>query len=404
MSLKKINWGQIDTVNKPSGSVINLGNLTASLNDGYFTNLFISGTSLSELINTDPSQLNAFTASYKGATEVTGSNLTVKGNLLVNSNLITNGYISGSSLRITGDTYLDGTTYISSLNSTSNASFNNDLTVSGSTYLGNGVDDVLIVSGNAYFETLHNNRIVVAGNNGQLIDFSGLTFNDTELNVGDGNFTVQKNNGNIFSRGDLIISGNLSIFGSASQITIESNTVNIGDNIIKLNAFAPFKRYTGIEVIDSGSSDMSSSFVWDSLNDYWLMMSSSGQTSKVIGTTAGTYGSENSISLNFIQKATGNNTIGDSLLNDNGTTLSYGTNKFITDISGNTTVAGNLILSFSGGTDNGSKISKILFKNTNNTVGYVSTAQTTEVLDGILGYSHSDGTLIFSTIIDGGVF
>ena len=35
-------------------------------------------------------------------------------------------------------------------------------------------------------------------------------------------------------------------------------------------------------------------------------------------------------------------------------------------------------------------------------VGFVTTTETTDVLDGILGYKNSDGALVFSTVIDGG--
>jgi hypothetical protein len=54
MALQKINWLQIDTEVVPSGSTINLGTITGSLNDGYFNNIYISGTSLSDFINSIP--------------------------------------------------------------------------------------------------------------------------------------------------------------------------------------------------------------------------------------------------------------------------------------------------------------------------------------------------------------
>ncbi|MDI3349722.1 hypothetical protein DCBHLPFO_00771 [Mycoplasmopsis arginini] len=67
-------------------------------------------------------------------------------------------------------------------------------------------------------------------------------------------------------------------------------------------------------------------------------------------------------------------------------------------------VSGNFTLSYSGGTDNGNNTSGILFRNSTNVVGFVSTTETTDVLDGILGYKHSDGGLTFSTVIDGGTY
>lgn len=78
MALQQINWSQIDTTNVPSGSQIDLGTITGSLHSIYADYIYVSGQLLG---NSD--QLNLYTASLKDAIETTGSNLTVKGNLLV---------------------------------------------------------------------------------------------------------------------------------------------------------------------------------------------------------------------------------------------------------------------------------------------------------------------------------
>ena len=67
-------------------------------------------------------------------------------------------------------------------------------------------------------------------------------------------------------------------------------------------------------------------------------------------------------------------------------------------------ISGNFTLSYSGGTDNGTKTSAIMFRNSSNIVGFVSTTETTDVLDGVLGYKNSTGALAFSTVIDGGTY
>jgi hypothetical protein len=145
--------------------------------------------------------------------------------------------------------------------------------------------------------------------------------------------------------------------------------------------------------------------VWDSQNDYWMFSSGSGQTSKFIGTTYGAYGSEVSLTTNTIPKATAANTVGDSLLTENGTTLSYNTNKFqVTASDGATLIAGNVTVSSAGGSDSGTKTSRVVFRNSSNVLGYVSATESTDVLDGILGYKNSDGALKFSTVIDGGTY
>ena len=78
MALQQINWSQIDTTNVPSGSQIDLGAISGSLHSIYADHIYISGQLLS---NSD--ELNYWSASIKEAIETTGSNLTVKGNLLV---------------------------------------------------------------------------------------------------------------------------------------------------------------------------------------------------------------------------------------------------------------------------------------------------------------------------------
>lgn len=313
---------------------------------------------------------------------------------------------------------------------------NSTLDVTGSVHFKNTLDvDGVATMAHAVVEDLVQDGIVTVGAGSELQNTSGFTFDGIAFKVGAGNFEVDSIDGDIRTSGslnlgndlhvvdavnvggaltvtgdtylqsDLYVSGNLQILGNATNVTIQSQTVELDDNIIRLNAYSPFERYAGFEVIDSGSSNTSASLVWDSLNDYWMFVSASGVSSKLVGTTAGAYGSETSLTSGTIPKATGLNNIGDSLLTDNGTTLSYNTNKFTVQSSnGDTLIAGNVTLSYSGGTDNGTKSSAIVFKNSSNVLGYVSTTEGTDVLDGILGYKNSDGTLKFSTVIDGGTY
>ena len=84
MALQQINWLQIDTATVPSGSVIDLGAVSGALHAVYADNLFISGQTLQQYIEgSGTAELNIYSASLKAAIETTGSNLTVKGNLLV---------------------------------------------------------------------------------------------------------------------------------------------------------------------------------------------------------------------------------------------------------------------------------------------------------------------------------
>ncbi len=312
---------------------------------------------------------------------------------------------------------------------------NSTLDVTGSATFKSTIDVVGTASmGHAVVDDLVQNGIVTAGALGELQNNSGFTFNGSIFKVGSGNFEVDTDGdvrtsgsltigndltivdalnvggvltvtGQTLLQSDLYVSGNLQVLGNATSVTIQSTTVELDDNIIRLNAYSPFERYAGFEVIDSGSTGVSASFLWDGLNDYWMFVSSSGQSSKLLGTTAGTYGSENSLTATYFPIATGPNTIGDSLLRYSGTTLSFNTNKFTIDSgTGDTLVSGNFTLSYSGGTDNGTKTSAIMFRNSSNVVGFVSTTETTDVLDGVLGYKNSNGALVFSTVIDGGTY
>ena len=329
-------------------------------------------------IRTSGSLIVTSTSELKGAVglnstlTVTGS-ATLKDTLQVDSTSQLKGAVGiNSTLDVTGSATLKDTLEVKGA-----TGLNSTLNVTGSTVL----KDTLSVSGTTTIDGL-------------------TTINDSA--VVNGVLTVT---GNTQLGGNLYVSGNLEILGASTNVTIQSQTVEIDDNIIRLNAYSPFQRYAGFEVIDSGSSGVSASLVWDSLNDYWMFVSSSGASSKLIGTTAGTYGTEISLTTNRITKATGPSTIGDSLLSDDATTLTYNTNKFtVTASDGATLIAGNVTLSSAGGADAGTKSSAVTFRNSTNVLGYVSTTETTDVLDGILGYKHSDGTLTFSTVIDGGSY
>jgi len=404
-------------------------------------------------------------AEYNGSTWlrklfVDASGLAVTGTTTLNGNLIVTGTTEAkgavgmnSTLTVTGSSEFKNNVGIAgTLDVTGSATLKSTLQVNSTSELKGavGINSTLDVTGSAQFkgtinvdgestlasatvEDLTQDRIVTVGAGGSLIDSSGFTYNGTVFKIGNGQFEVDTNDGDVRTSGsltveggqtingdvtvngvltvtgntqlqsNLYISGNLEVLGSATNVTIQSTTIELDDNIIRLNAYSPFERYAGFEVIDSGSTGVSASLVWDGQNDYWMFVSSSGESSKLLGTTAGTYGTETSLTNTYFPIATGPNTIGDSLLRYSGTTLSFNTNKFTIDSgTGDTLVSGNFTLSYSGGTDNGNNTSAIMFRNSSNVVGFVTTTETTDVLDGILGYKNSDGALVFSTVIDGG--
>ena len=388
-------------------------------------NLSVSGTTTVSGATTLQNTLQVDSTSELKGDVGMNSTLDVTGSAQFKNNV----GIAGT-LDVTGSAVLKSTSELrgavgmnSTLDVTGSAQFKSTINVDGEATLSS-----------ATVEDLTQDRIVTVGVGGSLIDSSGFTYNGTVLKIGGGQFEVDNADGDIRTSGslttngltnngdltvngvltvtgntqlqaNLYVSGNLEVLGSATNVNIQSSTVEIGDNIILVNAYSPFQQYAGLAAYDSGSGGASGSLLWDSLNDYWMFVSSSGQSSKLIGTTAGTYGSENSLTDTYFPIATGTNTIGDSLLRYSGTTLSLNTNKFTVDSStGDALVSGNFTLSYSGGTDNGTKTSAIMFRNSSNVVGFVSTTETTDVMDGVLGYKNSTGGLVFSTVIDGGTY
>jgi hypothetical protein len=395
----------------------NTSTLIATKLDTSSFNIYTS--SATGLINTklDTSSFNTYTSSFNTYTGNTSTLIATKLDTssfniytssatgLINTKLDTssfNTYTGNTSTLIA--TKLDTSSfniYTSSATGLINTKLN---TSSFNTYTGNTSTLIATKLDTSSFNTY------TSSNDGKVTSLISKTgsYATTGSNTFKGSQIIQGTlevTGNTTIHSNLYVSGNLEILGSASQVIMSSSTLIIDDNIIVLNAYSPFERYAGIQVMDSGSSHSSASLLWDSEKDYWFFVSSSNHTSKIIGTTPGTFGTEVSLTVNSIPKASGNNTIGDSLLVDNGTTLSYNTNKFtISSSDGATFISGSLTLSAVGGTDAGNKTSTVTFRNSTNILGFVPSTQTTDVLGGILGYRSSDGILAFSTVIDGGTY
>ena len=137
--------------------------------------------------------------------------------------------------------------------------------------------------------------------------------------VNDNTFT-----GTTTFNGNTVVNGNFSVFGSttlfsASNVYISSSQLTIEDNILTLNAFSPYLRYAGIEMVDSGSGTLSS-MLWDGQGDYFFL-SGSGVNGKIIT------GPDNQADLtsNYVPKATAGYKLGNSLIYDDGTNVGIGT-------------------------------------------------------------------------------
>jgi len=516
--------GSINIGNSLTGDTINFGgevnsHIIPTTNNTYdlgtsakaWKDLYVSGTAYIdqlnlgsiELTNLDlPGYLNVTGATTLYSATTINDNLTVTGTTSVSG--ITN---LGSSLNVTGATTLySATTINAGLTVTGTTDLNGPLNVTGATtlYSATTINSDLTVTGNTtlsgsvYVEDLTEKRLVVVGVDGLLTDYTGLTFDNGNLNVsgaievtniqgtgslylkpdlddprlfeiynsagpsgytdihfvgnadlnffGDdinylkiddtaqtvsivgvngvfvsssltvtgsvnvngntsltGSLTVASGSATMLG-GDLFVSGNLQVLGSQTNVNIESHTVDIGDNIIQVNAYSPFQRYAGLSAYDSGSVGDSGSLLWDSTNDYWLFQNTNGTSSKIVGVSGGTFGSEASLTSGTFPIATAGNTIGDSLLTYSGTTLSLNGKFSVDSGSGETKIQGNLNISYSGSTMSSGLTSNVLFINSNDDIGFISSTDTTSVTDRLLGYNTATGNLEFSSLIDGGQY
>jgi hypothetical protein len=175
------------------------------------------------------------------------------------------------------------------------------------------------------FNELHNVRIV-SPLQGDIIVYeasSSLWKNQTSSSFAKTNQANTFNANQIVS-GSLTVTGNLNVFGSASFTSVTSSII-LGGNTILLNTFTPAVRYGGLEVIDSGSTGLTGSLLWDSQNDVWLYVNPSGSSYVsarfISGPKSLTLGSEPTLTQNRVPKADDGDHIVDSQISDDGTTV-----------------------------------------------------------------------------------
>ena len=115
---------------------------------------------------------------------------------------------------------------------------------------------------------LTNNRIVIAGTSGLLEDDANLTFNGTELNIGQGKATITVSSGDITTDGSVIVGTDLTVEGdfvvNGTTTTVNTANTTITDQLIELNqgySGPPMTADSGI-VINRGPED-NVFFGWD---------------------------------------------------------------------------------------------------------------------------------------------
>jgi hypothetical protein len=161
----------------------------------------------------------------------------------------------------------------------------------------------------------------------------------TGSNVYQGNQTIT---------GSLYISQNLIVAGSSSIQYITSSQLTIGDNIISLNANTPALRFSGLEVIDSGSSpQVSGSLLFDSVDNEWIFVHQATNAAAITSSTVITgpetlnnLGNETHLTDNRVPKMTNGFHIVDSNIVDDGTTIRTLTN---TEVTGTLKITGTIV-------------------------------------------------------------
>ena len=156
----------------------------------------------------------------------------------------------------------------------------------------------------ANFNTLNSNSSILFNVTASNITASGYisasTVNTTNLvsvnniltNVTSSNISASGNTelGTLSVKGSTILYGDLTVFGTSSVVNISSSTVIIGDNRIQLNAWSTgsfSQRYAGLDLTDSGSNNnVTSSLLWDSANNYWLLTNNQTGSSPVVTSSA----------------------------------------------------------------------------------------------------------------------
>ena len=165
----------------------------------------------------------------------------------------------------------------------------------------------------------------------------------SNLNGATGSY-ARLSGGNVFNgqqviSGSLWVTNDLIVQGSSSIQNITSSNLTLGSAFVTLNTATPASRFAGLQIIDSGSSGGSGSFLYDALQDEFIFVHRGNGTNVtsshfIMGPeTFDSLGNEIYLTNNRLPKGTGKEHIVDSQISDDGTTVS---------IAGNLTVTGSI--------------------------------------------------------------
>ena len=230
------------------------------------------------------------------------------------------------------------------------------------------------------------------------VEFDGYVRHDGQVEVANTTTSTTTSTGALVVDGGVGIVENLNVGGNASitgnltvagtTTTVDSTIVNIGDNIIVLNA-AGAAVDSGIQVIDAVSTAHTGSLLWNATNDYWY--------SGISGSTHYRHPVQSALA-NLTENrpviVDGNGRLESSAnIIDDGSTVNMGVSTHVT---------GSVFVSTGASVASGSSVAFQVPSSTQ--VGYMSSADTQAVTTGLVGYNTSTGNLTVSSVIDGGSF
>lgn len=336
-----------------------------------------------------------------GNTKIAGT-LILTGSATLNSNLTVAGLTTLNGNTILGDAATDTVAFKADVSSSiipsANATFDigassdkwlngyfvsasiDSLAIGGIDPTAQDLDDVMN-NGNST-----NNDFVLNNNGNQSITHTGAT----------GNLSIASTNGDVYVEGtrftgnDVIVAGNFTVTGT--QTIVNSTTVEIGDNIIVLNA-AGVAADGGIVVRDAlGAQLLSGSLLWNATDDYWYAGLSGSTQYRLTQFASGT-----GITTNRIPKADGSTRLTNSIISDDGSIVTVAG-----AISGSTITAstGFVAAGLTGVIDTSSRA---IFRDASNRLGALATTDSAVEVSTVLGYK-ADGTFVATSVIDGGTF
>ena len=230
------------------------------------------------------------------------------------------------------------------------------------------------------------------------VEFDGYVKHDGQVEVANTTTSTTTSTGALVVDGGVGIAENLNVGGNASitgnltvsgtTTTVDSTVVNIGDNILILNA-AGGAVDGGIQVIDSVGTVHTGSLLWNATNDYWYS-GISGSTHYRHPVQAGL----SDLTENRPVIVDGSGRLESSAnITDDGSTVNMGVSTHVT---------GSVFVSTGASVASGSSVAFQVPSSTQ--VGYMSSDDTTAVTAGLVGYNASNGNLTVSSVIDGGSF